>query len=154
MGFLVASSITEESIYCSLSEKVVNEILQKTDSKLPISYSGGGGQYLSQINKLIFYYTSQTPFTVESARKNYLEATSIILETINRDKKIRPYLCEYPFTIDNIRLSISYWPKSNKPEGISSHVMYSNKNIIYQTKNWENGEVIFRLTENFEEVYN
>lgn len=151
---LIASSLDKEPLYYSYSESVIGKILQKIDSKISVNHSGGGGQYLSQVNKLIFYYVSHDTFSVESARKTYMDIVSIILETINLDKKIRPYLCEYPFTIEKIGLTLTYRPKKNTTERISTHVMYHDKNIIYQTKNWSNGDIIFRLTENFEEVYN
>lgn len=47
----------------------------------------------------------------EEARRIHVEVVEFILSTFNEDNKYRQYMKTYPFTEENIRLEICYYPK-------------------------------------------
>ncbi len=59
---------------------------------------------VKSIDRVFAYYES---IDIEQARSNAIKCAKIFLKEINQDKKGRPFLNQYPFTPQNIKLQIT-----------------------------------------------
>lgn len=147
---LIPSSfaLSSEPIYCKISTQLINEISNHLATNCNLSYGGGGGQFLSQVNKISTYYSTDIPFSLETARKLYLSTIQQILNAINNDKSIRPYLAEFPFSIERLGCTLSFRKRNINLDYISTSVMHINGKIFYSTYNITKQKTLFKFEEN------
>jgi hypothetical protein len=73
------------------------------------------------------------PFTVDSARKEYFKLSNFVLNLINEDEGIRPYLANHPVTWDQLYFVIDAWNQGSKPGEVIEFFRLQN-NIYYRNK--------------------
>lgn len=66
----------------------------------------GKEQNLDQIDYLYVSLTREEKAKVPEARQSVVEAVETLLKEINDDEQLRPYLASYPFTIQNLDLTL------------------------------------------------
>lgn len=69
---------------------------------------GSGGSFLDAINEYSFYFISFEEVDLNMARKKLVETTETLLNEINSDEKMRPYLSRFPFTCKDVDVIISF----------------------------------------------
>lgn len=69
---------------------------------------GQGGAMMDQIEWVFLHYASDKNPDLETARKIYVKAIENLRAQINVNKKIRPFLNEYPFPQERIRVIIGF----------------------------------------------
>ena len=107
--------------HCMLADKFVMNFtskLQKTDKLRPTSY---GGAMMDDIQKINLGFETEECMNLDQMRKFIVLKAEEFLAAINNDLEIRPYLHDYPCTINNIQLSISY-NKKGKSNAFYPHV--------------------------------
>lgn len=94
----------------SEKEKIVDEILHKTAAKLRkenhLISCGDSGQMMYEVKKLGLFFEYQDFVDIEKGRELLIAAAEKLLEEINKEERIRPYLANYPFEPKNIEISI------------------------------------------------
>jgi len=58
------------------------------------------------VNLLGLHFQTQRTLTKEEARKILVDSAQYLLNSINNNQEIRPYLKVYPFTLDNVDITI------------------------------------------------
>ena len=95
-----------------------------------VLYTGGG----ASINHGIEQYNAQFcilgTLTVDTARDFQVYLVNRIKETIDQDKQIRPYLCEWPFPTKRINVGITVLDENGNLQtggDVTSVICYKNK---------------------------
>jgi len=91
--------------------------------------TGSGGAMMYDVKKVILNFLSFDTLTVDEARVLYVEMMEEFLCRVNQNEKIRPYLHNYPFEINNFDLTIGFENAQRKITG-DGHValMYIGRN--------------------------
>lgn len=134
----------------AILKKVAAQLKQETDL-CPI---GTIGQMLSQIEVLglsFFYYHS---VDIAAGRQLLIKATSALMNAVNQEKKIRSYLCYYPFVSENIEIRIILRTPDGKevPSGKLWVVIASEGMLNYKIQDSTKGGLVTIYRESYEQA--
>ena len=121
LGFLLLQTLGDVIEQSTLSTR------QKTSIKITVNtgkilgreknlrFDGWGSGGIDKLRMMGISLTSTDgPLNIEQARELVVYCTETFLREINKNKKIRPYLCRYPFTSENVKIKISCHDKENR----------------------------------------
>jgi hypothetical protein len=119
--------------YGDLARDIMNSYSIHLYKLRGLELAGSGGSMPADIKKITLQFDSPLELDLVCARRLFIESAEGLLYIVNRDKKIRPYLHDYPFTCRNIGFGIGFmhkgkWAKNNKIAYVSivnSIVFYS-----------------------------
>lgn len=113
-----------------------------------------GGKLLHEIEKINMGFTSSEKVGIEEARMLFVKNVEALLSMINSDVIARPYLNNYPFTIENINFSILFLTEKNQVHcpPLLACVMNVDQKIIYKMGNVEAKKVDIVFEESYEEA--
>ncbi len=123
----------EQPEYIVLVDKMMvefsNEMLQ--EEKFYLTRYGGGLRH--DIEMVCLGYRTKRRATVEEARELFIKYSQKLLQRINEDEKMRPFLNQYPFTANDIEFGLSFVQKNNRPftDGSVAYVSVVRGNIYY-----------------------
>lgn len=128
---LMSSCVDSDWLFkYTLNEAV--EALTPLSSKYKMKVSGGGGYLGYDIGHIALSVNIYKQVTVEEARRIYVEILDAIVERINKDKKLRPYLREYPMTYNLIKLSLTFLDeKTHYPPKEYVYYMYKHDILFF-----------------------
>lgn len=137
---------------------IEKKIIQRAYKELQVTACGAGGSCPFDIESVSISFVVKEKGSLYKARKLMIKIREMYLDVINKHEKIRPYLRNYPFLIDDIEVSLSFSdPKSSKPSEIEVvHAMVGRKSeIYYYTKDLKkkNAHKLF-MKESYHEVKN
>jgi hypothetical protein len=96
---------------------------------------GTGGRAMLGIerNSLDFSYYRDEELKIEEARKDIVEVVSKYLQEINQKKELRPFLRNYPFTLENVEITFFVMTEKagNVPDGALHVIKAMNGKISY-----------------------
>ncbi|MFT4552180.1 MAG: hypothetical protein ACI9S8_000805 [Chlamydiales bacterium] len=100
-----------------------------------MSLVGTGGGMIDQVNRLSMYLYHSPPLKVSEARKLALYVVDRYLENVNSDEKIRPFLNNHPFLVQDLTVYISFrYPNGSEVSpGELAQVTISEGMFIYKT---------------------
>ena len=102
--FVLANIPSEDN----LSIQIVDETAEKLKTKISnLHLCGWGGQ---QISAQVVYMGFQINHEIDlnSGRDLILQITNTYIDAFNSNKKFRPFIREYPFTIKNLHIDIYF----------------------------------------------
>jgi hypothetical protein len=143
--------------YLSQEEKIVNNILDNTariiEKKYKIQPSGeGAAMPEGVIRDLTLTFDTKGPFTKDYLRKLLIECAQELLNQINTNKSIQPFLEKIPFTIENVQIIIYNRDKNGReafdPEISTARI--SQGVLIYRTVDSSD---TFKFKNRFNETY-
>ncbi|MBM3192255.1 MAG: hypothetical protein FJZ63_06380 [Chlamydiae bacterium] len=137
MHFLsrVQASLPEKPIYCQHADNITNKFCADIAKKHKLFYYGGGGEFLTQVDKITLDFISIKDLNITEARSLILDCMEDLLQRINNDTAIRPYLSHHPFTEKGLNLSIGLETKSGEmpPSKKIAHIVATNGFIHYNS---------------------
>ena len=100
---------------------------------------GYGGRMMFDVEEVFMSYQATQCVSLEEARRLFIEISEKYLARINGNEQLRPFLHNYPFTIDNLELSLGFKDVEGKFQNQVSFIMYSKRsgNIVYNSYNTE-----------------
>jgi len=125
----------------------------KTDKEL--YPCGSGGQMMDEIKMLALSFNYYKDIDIPEARKLLVESVNTFTQTINNEKRIHPYLNNYPFTPKNIELRIFIYKKGTVDinPGHLSIVSIIGGNLRYKMNDPENKFSLITIhSESYEEA--
>lgn len=141
-----------EPKYCKLSDRIFVPYNKELKAQKRLYLVGSGGAMMDDIQKVNAHYTSFERLTVEQARRLYVEVAEGYLCRYNQNEQIRPYLHNYPFTIDNVDVMIGFEneQRQHMDQGFVA-LMYVSKNhrLLYRGYDHERRS----FTDLYEEPY-
>ena len=106
---------------------------------------------MNNIEMVSLGYHIKRHATVEEARELFIKYSQKLLQRINEDEKMRPFLNQYPFTEKDIRFGLSFVQQNKKEftDGSVAYVSLVRENIYYYRYDGEKQ----RFVEILEEPY-
>lgn len=91
-------------------QKLANQIRHKVAAKLKqetkLCPCGTIGQMLRKVEVLGLSFNYYDPVDIVEGRKLLIKAVNLMMEEVNQEARIRPYLCRYPFVPGNVEIAI------------------------------------------------
>ena len=108
---------------------------------------------MGDIQKINASYVSCDRMNVEEARRLYVDVVEGYLRRYNQNEEIRPYLHDYPFTIDNLDVKIGFEneQRHHMDRGFVALMYVSNKHrLLYRAYDHEKKKFINLYEEPYE----
>ncbi len=137
----LSSCQIRRSKYAVLIYKIIGQHSHDMNEKHSLKILGTGGAMMNQVEAISLSYTlDETNPDLSFARQLIVECTSELLEKINNDKMVRPYLKCYPFNELHVYVGISFDYRDKDIENTSylDHVTVARGKISYSTYNHKN----------------
>jgi hypothetical protein len=138
MSFLMAVSTWAEEMESVDYEKYVDEIVDEFSREMDRDYNliciGGGGRMPYDVEEISVEFHAYRRATVEEARELEVVATERLLEKVNQNFKIRPFLREHPFKPFRAKVSISFMNERGEWWADSIAFVFQVKNKIHYYK--------------------
>lgn len=136
-------------------DRVIKKITSEINKKIKAYQIGieeeGDGRW-----KLIGIFYNTKPMTKEQARKAMVFGLLTFLKTINEDPDFKKHMQVYPFSLDNIEITMSPIPTKNgyveKPYIQICTFFFKNIRYSYTNPNDPHGQYIEESKETFEEA--
>jgi hypothetical protein len=95
--------------------RIVNPFLKELEKKGKIYAFGYGGAFMHDVEEIDISLCTKRIVDVEKARLLIVSITEELLKRINTDEGIRPYLHNYPFTNENLSITLNFRDKNDDP---------------------------------------
>ncbi len=149
----LASCIKNDPFTHSKSE-VTSEILLKAATTLKkekeLYVCGSGGQMMDQVKMLALSFFYYKDIELEEGRELVTYAVNELVNTVNSNGEVRPFLANYPFQAENveIRIFLQYPDGSSFGANRLSVITALNGDIQYKTEKGagEKFEIAYRET--------
>ncbi len=108
-----------------------------------VHFCGSGGRMMNDVEQVFLAFEVMKKSSLPEIRKLFIELTELYLNKVNNDVAVRPYLHNYPFTIDNLEFVVKVLNEKNcwQEDGNIAFVFYSKRRgvMIYQAHDSKNG---------------
>ena len=130
--FYTPNLFCNEPICCKISNEIVTSISEELEKEGLYIY-GSGGVMMNELKKVEVWYLSLAKMDVDQARKLYVTALEEYLKKYNESKEIRPFLHKFPFTVENIKMTIVFENESqtHQGEGFVAYILRGKNNQIF-----------------------
>lgn len=139
-SFLILSSFLfnqrKKPPYITIADKITANTINIIEKKYPLTCIGEGGGMMKCVEMMSISFTCNRILEKNEARRLIVDAAEIYLNQINSNEQIRPYLKNYPFTIENIeiRIFISDAKGYDVYDPNIAVVSVIDKNVLYKTQ--------------------
>jgi hypothetical protein len=103
---LTACNSRAEPNYINMSNIIVNEYVIDMKSFYGLRCFGVGGGFLEKVNRISISFTLEGQRSQKELREIIVSITNDLLIRYNSDEALRPYLKNFPFTAENLRITI------------------------------------------------
>jgi hypothetical protein len=104
--FLFGCNSNREPNYIDMSNEIVDNYLIDMKSYHGLRCFGRGGGFMEKVNVISISFTLQGQRNQMELREIIVSITEDLLKRYNNNQEIRPYLKNYPFTAENLRIAI------------------------------------------------
>ena len=115
-----------------LTNKAVSKFATKMKKKGYRACGSGGSNEENKAKVIRIAFNVDHVMSIDEARKILHEMTDELLNDINSNEKLRPYLADVPFKVEN--LSLSLFTSSTEPEKVGDIVIVSMHRGILRYK--------------------
>lgn len=105
--------------HIQVSDQLVSSYNKETKND-GLQLVGSGGSFMHDIQGYDLDYVVEKCLTVNETRRLYIKTMENLLDKINSNPQVRPYLHTHPFTIENVKVMISF----HTPDGKSVDSRY------------------------------
>lgn len=143
------------SNYLDVKKQIESETAKSLESTYKMQVCGTGGGAMYGVDSVMLAFDIKRPVTIEEARAIAVGSAELYLKNINKNKMIRPYLEEYPFTARGVELFFYvHSPNRNgEKKPIDSFVLSCGGNIKVPRIRYDVNDENNRLVEVFRETY-
>ncbi|MBA3722575.1 MAG: hypothetical protein H0W88_09265 [Parachlamydiaceae bacterium] len=130
------SFFSKKKNHTQIADQITNKVAPYLAKKHNMEWIGKGGGMMGCVYMMSLSYKIYQPLDQENARRILVDCTEVFLKAINQDEEIRPYLKNYPFTIENVEITLF----SSYPNGQNAYDPYvavattENHNVVFYTK--------------------
>lgn len=125
----------EVPMYIQYLQEIEKKFAIEMRNEFGLEYIGNGGQLSKDVDHVDVDFISDKHLNLEEARKIEVKSIERLVQLINEDEKIRPYLREYPFSHKRVTILIGF--KDSKGKALldgSIATMYSARGKIFYNK--------------------
>lgn len=140
--------------YSVLAQQIVGAYAIEAKKNRGLSVGGYGGSMASDLKRVFVNFNGNQKIDVAQARRLYVEIIDGLLDGFNKNKEIRPYLLNYPFTYKNLEITLSFTDDQNHhmSNGYIAFVFISKKDEVIVYDSYD--QVERKLYDIYEEPYN
>ncbi len=128
---------SEEKVdYTIYANQVISSFLFEMKQEFGFDCMGSGGSMPYNVRSFTILLSSEKKTTIEEARRFGIVGVQKLLKIINNHEKIRPYLNQYPFTAQDVNVTISFHDRRGRrrlKDGSISTVSYLSGKVVYRT---------------------
>jgi len=137
--------------FWKLAQKIMGEYSQEMRKKHSFEVAGSGGSAAYDMQVATITYAGYQSLNIDEARRLFIEVVDGLAYKFNKDKVIRPFLHDYPFTRQNIDIALTFKNGTDLfiTQGKIAHVAAGGSDIIYSIYN----STTRRLETVFQEPY-
>ena len=138
----------KEPIYGKYVDEIVDSYLKHIKKQYGLECFGTGGGFLSNVNNISLHFDAPSQkINIGNARVLLINCTEELLQRINKNEQIRPYLEHYPFTSKGISINVIFYDYLNEklPEEFLKGATVTEGVVYYSRYN--------QKTEKFEDFY-
>ena len=114
MSPVICAKEKEPSPYTLYVNEIIKSFTKEMQRDFGLNCMGSGGSMPYDVRSIDIMLSSYGRKNIEDARRLGVASVQRLIKTINAHEKIRPYLCQYPFTANNVSISISFYGHNNK----------------------------------------
>lgn len=133
---IILTSCSQPPIHVRKAHKVMNSYTKIMKNE-GFYHELSGGAMRGDIKEISLGYNICKNLNLEQARLFFLNYSELLLNQINSNGDIRPFLNQYPFTAKNIFLSLSF----HEPSGEFAY----EPNIAYIFINTNNEKIVYYI---------
>lgn len=93
--------------YSRIIDKITNEFAKSVQNSDDLILIGSGGAFKGDIKEISLTFSINRSLNIETGRRLMVEKAEILLQMINDNNDVRPFLHNFPFTTKNLNLVIS-----------------------------------------------
>ena len=114
-----------------INHQISNEMIKS--KQLYLIGVGGSSMLGIDYRMLSFSYYQDKELKIEEVRKDMVDIISKYLQEINQKKELRPFLRNYPFTLENVEITFFVMTEKagNVPDGALHVIKAMNGKISY-----------------------
>lgn len=144
----------ENPKYVSLCNTITDEFIDRECKRHGLKFLGGGGGFLDRINKIELTFVLEKNVSVEEARELILSLGDDLLELINSDEDIRPYLSHYPFSPKGLCITVLFLDKQGRfvNQKHVANVSSNNGALFFYNFNQTENELITLKKETYKQA--
>jgi len=123
----------EPPMYRKYVHEIVHSFAQEMEQEFNLRCIGSGGQMPYNVEEIEVHFVGHQQPSIEEAREIEVKGLHKLLNHINNHEAIRPYLKEYPFTIDRVDVSLSFTSTKGvwRTDGSVASVFFAKHKIFY-----------------------
>lgn len=110
-SFMYAKVESDCPCYTEYVQRVINEFAKEMEKEHGIVCYGSGGSMPYDVRQIDVRFSSYRRAEVADARKDLMMVMNKLLDKINGNEQLRPYLREYPFKSNMLGIAIAYYHK-------------------------------------------
>ena len=151
---LLVSSCNSAPPWVSLARKARYEFAYRMKKEENLIMYAEGGAMMHNIKMLSLDFDSSRALDLEESRILILRVTQSFVDFINANTAIRPYLANYPFSVNNVEIGFSFRSYGERiyKDGKMSLVYFKQGTIFYDRYNPETKRLETVLRETYEEA--
>lgn len=140
--FFINCSFNRKLDYCKISDKIFYTYCKELHFEKKLFVEGKGGAMMHDVKEIIVSFVSFEEPTLDEARSLFVDVAEGFLKRYNVNEQIRPYLHNYPFTIENLDIMISFKNQINHPTEGKIALIYrvKNKGLFFKGYDLEKDE--------------
>lgn len=137
-----------------LAHKLIHSFEKKARKEFDLYSIGSGGSMINNIGEIDIMFVALRRSSLTEARELQVKCTQKFAEIINSNKKIRPFLREYPFNAERIEISISFKARDTEyfEDGSIAFVSQTGGDIFYRIFDVCTGKLTLIKKEPYEEA--
>ena len=128
------NKIPPEPYYCKIIDRITHKYLKEYILPQGLDCICIGGSMVYDVKMVALGFVSYKALNVDEARKLYVNIVEEYLHRVNCNEEVRPYLHNYPFTINNLEFTIRFSHPNGKRIA-DGHVAYmsfiASRNLIF-----------------------
>lgn len=105
----------DKPVWIRMSNKISQKVIQQITKRYPVHLCSTGGSMMYGVKEICLGFATNEVLSEGDCRQRVIAMADLILEAYNSNEAIRPYLVDYPMTINNVTVSLII--NSNQPTG-------------------------------------
>ncbi|MBX9744262.1 MAG: hypothetical protein K2X08_03515 [Chlamydiales bacterium] len=128
--------------------KITSSFIKQVEKEYKFDCIMTGGSMPRDIAEIRLHFDTYQSASIEQAREWEVRLTERLIEMINQDEEIRPYLREYPFPASRIDIMLRFkTPKNSSPTQSLQLIVHVRDTIFYSARDPSNNCIFYSLKE-------
>ena len=137
-----------------MADKITRATAKKLEEEQHLKLIGIGGGMMDNVRMMAMSFSFNREITLEEGRELLVVSVEEYLKAVNSNEKIRPYLANYPFDLQNIeiRIFIQNPDRSDLPPGKICAMQAAKGFLDYDSRDPSTNQFTEIHRETFEEA--